>query len=108
MFGKAIGDGVDSILGSGVVLKNAVGVVGVIIIIAICIMPVIKLGTFCIMYQIASSVIEPFSDEKIVKLLSEMSTIFKILLAIVCSVSVLLIIGITMMIKISNSGMMYR
>ena len=60
------------------------------------------------MYSISSSLIEPIADEKIVKLLDEMSGIFKLLLGIVCSVSVLLIIGVTLVIKISNSGMMYR
>lgn len=71
-------------------------------------MPIIKLGTFTIMYSITSSIIQPLADDKIVKLLDEMSGIFKLLLAILCSVSVLLIIGVTLVIKISNSGMMYR
>lgn len=108
MCGKVIGDGVDSILGAGVVLKNGVGVVGVLIIIGICIIPIVKLATFSIMYSLTSSIIEPLADEKIVKLLEEMSGIFKLLLGIVCSASVLLIVGITLVIKISNSGMMYR
>ena len=108
MFGKVLGDGVDAILGAGVVIKNAVGIVGVIVIIGICIAPIIKLGTFSIMYSLASSVIEPIADQKIVQLLNEMSGIFKILLAILSSVSVLLIIGTTIIIKISNSSMMYR
>ncbi len=108
MYGKVLGDGVDSILGCGVILKNAVGLVGVIIIIGICLLPIIKLATFSIMYSITSSIIEPLADEKIVKLLDDMSGVFKLLLAIVCSVSVLLIIGVTLVIKISNSGMMYR
>lgn len=106
--GKVLGDGVDAVLGSGVVLKNAVGIVGVIIIIGICLMPIIKLATFSVIYTILSGIVEPLADTKIVKLLDEMSGIFKLLLAIVCSVSVLLIIGITLVIKISNSGMMYR
>lgn len=71
-------------------------------------MPIIKLGTFSIMYSLTSGIIQPLADEKIVKLLDEMSGIFKLLLAILCSVSVLLIIGVTLVIKISNSGMMYR
>ena len=79
-----------------------------IIIIGICVIPIIKLGLFSIAYALTSSIIEPLADEKIVKLLDEMSGIFKILLAIMCSVSVLLIVGITLIIKISNSGMMYR
>lgn len=108
MYGKVLGDGVDSILGCGVILKNAVGIVGVIIIIGICLLPIVKLTVFTIMYSLASAVVEPLADTKIVKLLDEMSDIFKLLLAIICSVSALLIIGITLVIKISNSGMMYR
>lgn len=106
--GKILGDSVDSILGCGLVLKNALGVVGVIIIIGICIIPVIKLAVLTIIYSIASAVVQPLADEKIVGLLDEFSGIFKLLLAVLCSVSALLIIGTTLVIKISNSGMMYR
>ena len=60
------------------------------------------------MYNISSAIIEPLADEKIVKLLEEFSDIFKLLLGILCSVSVLLIVGTTLVIRISNSGMMYR
>ena len=106
--GKVLGDVVDSVLGCGVILKNAVGIIGVIVIIGICIMPIIKIGTLSIIYSLASAVIQPIADEKVVKLLEEMGGIFKLLLAILCSLSVLLIIGVTMVVKISNSGMMYR
>ncbi len=106
--GKILGDGVDTVLGCGVVLKNAVGMVGVIVIVGICAMPIIKLTTFSIMYSLLSAVVQPIADIKIVKLLYEFGGVFKMLLAILCSVSFLLIIGITLIIKISNSGMMYR
>ena len=106
--GKVLGDVVDSVLGCGVILKNAVGVVGVIVIIGICILPVLKIATLSIMYSLASAVVQPVADDKIVKLLDEMSGVFKLLLAILCSLSVILIIGVTLVIKISNSRMMYR
>ena len=106
--GKVLGDVVDSVLGCGVILKNAVGFVGVIVILSICIMPIIKIGTLSIIYSLASAVVQPIADEKIVKLLDEMSGVFKLLLGILCALSVILIIGITMVVKISNSGMMYR
>lgn len=106
--GKVLGDVVDSVLGCGVILKNAIGFVGVIVIIGICIMSIIKIATLSIIYSLASAVVQPVADEKIVKLLDEMSGVFKLLLAILCSLSVILIVGITMVVKISNSGMMYR
>ena len=106
--GKVLGDVVDSVLGCGVILKNAVGFVGVIVIIGICAMPIIKIATLSIIYSLASAIVQPIADEKIVKLLEEMGGVFKVLLGIVCALSVMLIVGITMVIKISNSGMMYR
>ena len=103
-----IGDVVDSVLGCGVILKNAVGMVGVIVIIGICVMPIIKIATLSIIYSLASAVVQPIADEKIVKLLEEMGNTFKMLLAIMCSVSVMLIVGTTLVLKIANSGLMYR
>lgn len=106
--GKVLGDVVDSVLGCGVILKNAVGFIGVIVILGICIIPIIKIATLSIIYSLSSAVIQPIADNKIVKLLDEMGGVFKLLLGILCSLSVLLIIGVTMVVKISNSGMMYR
>lgn len=74
--GKILGDVVDSVLGCGVILKNAIGLIGVIVVIGICIVPIIKIATLSIMYNLASAVIQPISDEKIVKLLEEMGRNF--------------------------------
>lgn len=106
--GKILGDSIDTVIGCSNILKNAVGIVGVLVIIGICIMPIIKLAVLTISYHLAAAVCQPIADEKIVKLLDEMGGTFKVLLAIMCSISVMLIIGTTLVIKISNSGMMYR
>ena len=106
--GKILGDAVDTVLGCGVILKNAVGVIGVIIIIGICIMPIIKLGILMLSYKILSAIIQPIADEKIVSLLEEVGDIFKIFLGILCAISFMLIIGTTLVLKMSNSSMMYR
>lgn len=106
--GKILGDAVDTVLGCGLVLKNAVGIVGVIVVIGICIMPILKLATLTISYKLVSVVAQPISDKKIVELLEQMGDIFKILLAILSAMSFMLIIGTALVLKISNSGMMYR
>lgn len=106
--GKILGDVVDSVLGCGVILKNAVGFVGVIIIIGICILPILKLTVLTFSYKLVASVSEVIADEKIVKLLDEIADIFKILLAILVSIMFMVIIGTTLLIKMSNTGMMFR
>lgn len=106
--GKILGDAVDTVIGCTSILKNAVGIVGVIVILGICITPIIKLVLLMTTYYIGSAICEPMADAKIVKLLSEIGDTFRVLLAILCSLAVMLIIGTTLVMKISNSGLMYR
>lgn len=106
--GKILGDVVDSVLGCGLILKNAVGFVGVIVIIGICIMPILKLTVLTFSYKLVASISEVIADSKIVKLLDEIGDIFKILLAILVAVTFMVIIGTTLLVKMSNTGMMFR
>ena len=106
--GKILGDAVDSVIGCASILKNAVGIVGVVVIVGICIKPVIKLTLLMATYYIGSAICEPLADKKIVSLLEQMGDTFKILLAILSSLSVMLIIGTTLVMKITNNSLMYR
>lgn len=106
--GKILGDAVDTVLGSGVILKNAVGVIGVIIIIGICIMPIIKLAILTFCYKLLGAVTEVIADKKITSLLDQIGDVFKIFLGILSAISVMLIIGTALVLKMSNSAMMYR
>ena len=106
--GKALGESVDMVIGSTALLKNSIGIVGMFVIIVICAMPIIKLTILTITYYFASAICETLADKKIVSLLEQMGGTFKVLLGIMFFVAVLLIIGLAMCIKISNSGMMYR
>ena len=106
--GKILGDVVDSVLGCGVILKNAVGFLGVIIIIGICILPILKISILTISYKLLASISEVVADSKIVSLLDQVADIFKILLGILVAVSFMVMIGATLLVKMSNSGMMFR
>lgn len=81
---------------------------GIIVVVSICILPIIKLAIMSIAFNLSAALSEPIADKKIVSVLEQMGDTFKVLLAMVCTVSVMLIIGLTLVIKITNSGMMYR
>ena len=106
--GKILGDAVDTVIGCSSILKNATGIVGIVIIIGIVVLPIVKLAVLMGIYYWGSALCQPIADSKIVSLLDQMGDTFKTFLAIMCSVSVMFIIGVTLVIKISNSGMMYR
>lgn len=100
--GKILSDTAETVLGSGVVLKNAVGIIGVIVIIGICAMPIIRLAVLTVLYSVLSAVCQPIADKKIIGIIEQMKDTFQVLLGMVCSISIMLIIGITIVIKISN------
>lgn len=100
--GKILSDTAETVLGSGIVLKNAVGIIGVIVIVGICAIPIIKLGVLTLIYHVLSAVCQPIADKKIVDIIEQMKDTFKILLAMVCSISIMLIIGVTIVIRISS------
>ena len=106
--GKILGDATDAVIGCSGILKNAVGFVGIIVIIGICIAPIIKLAILSLTYHIASCICQPIADEKVIGLLDSICDTFKILLAIIFCVSVMLIIGLTIVIKVSNGTLLYR
>jgi stage III sporulation protein AE len=106
--GKILGDTVETVIGCSNILKNTVGFIGVIIIIGIVLVPIIKIAVFTICFKLTASLGEAVADSKIIKLISEISENYQILLGILISASVMFIIGITLVLKISNSSLMYR
>lgn len=108
VIGKILGDATDAVIGCAGILKNAVGFVGVIVILGICLSPIIKLTILTITYYLASALCQPIADAKIVNLLGSVADTFKTLLAIIFCVTVLLIVGLTIVIKISNATLLYR
>lgn len=106
--GKILGDATDAVIGCAGIIKNAVGFIGILVVIGICIMPIIKLALLSFTYYIASCICQPIADEKIISLLDSIGDTFKIFLAIIFCVSVMLIIGLTIVMKISNVTLLYR
>ena len=106
--GKILGDATDAVIGCAGILKNAVGFVGIIVILGLCLSPIIKLTILAVTYSLASAISQPIADNKIVNLLGSIADTFKTLLAIVFCVTVILIVGLTIVIKISNATLLYR
>ncbi len=60
------------------------------------------------MYKLLGALAEIVSDKKITSLIDQIGDVFKIFLGILSSLSVMLIIGTALVLKISNNVMMYR
>lgn len=61
----------DVIIGSGALIKNGIGVVAAVLIVAICLIPVAEVACYAFVYQVLGAVAEPISDQRLTKAISQ-------------------------------------
>lgn len=93
--GDVLGSVTESVLGAGILLKNAIGVAGVIVIITICAIPVIKLAVTTLIYRVSSAAVQPISDKRMLNCVIASADAAALLLQTVLIGAVLFLLTIT-------------
>jgi stage III sporulation protein AE len=93
--GDALGGVTETILGAGVLLKNAIGVAGLIVILAITAAPFLKLLMITVVYKVGSAALQPISDKRFIDCISAAAKSAAMLLQAVFVGAVLFLITIT-------------
>lgn len=68
--GGVMGSAGEIILSCGILIKNSLGVIGLIILFVIAVIPVLKIGCFWVMYHLISIVLQPVADARITECVS--------------------------------------
>lgn len=68
--GSVLGSAAETILGAGIVLKNAIGAAGICVLIIILCVPLIRIIFYAFIYRFAAALVQPISDKRIVECLS--------------------------------------
>jgi stage III sporulation protein AE len=93
--GNAIGSVAETVIGAGVLLKNAIGVAGLVVIIIICLVPIVQLTVVTLIYKFSSASLQPISDKRIVECISASAKSAQMLLQCVLVAAVLFLLTIT-------------
>jgi stage III sporulation protein AE len=93
--GKFLNDAFDTVVSCSMLIKNGIGVAGLVVLLLICLFPLIKILSIIAIYKISSALIEPILDNQVVKCLNDMSNSLMIVFASVFSVGVLFFVFIT-------------
>lgn len=102
--GDALGGVAETVLGAGVLLKNAIGVAGLIVILTICAVPFLKLLMITVVYKVGCAALQPISDKRFIECISASAKSAGMLLQTVFVGAVLFIITITI-VAITTGGM---
>ena len=100
--GGILSESVETVLNCSSVIKNSVGVVGVILVFFIAVMPIVNIIAAMLTFRLVAAFCEPIAHKSLVECISCMANGISMVFSMLVSVSVMFIIIITVMINIST------
>lgn len=86
----------ETVLGTAVLLKNAVGVAGLLVVVLISLAPVVRLAVCTLLYKAAGAVVQPISDRRITECISGVGEGVGLLLKTISITAVMFLITLAM------------
>ena len=104
--GGILAETVETVMNCSVLIKNSVGILGILCLIALAAFPLLKVGGMLILFRLTAAFCEPVSDSKIVVCLSELANAISVLFSILAAVTVMFIIVLTIVLNAGNTALM--
>ena len=92
ILGGYISGGLNLLLSSSILIKNAIGVGGMLLLFATAIVPVIKLVVFMFALKLTSAILEPLTDNRISNFISMLAKAISLLIVIILGVAFMYVV----------------
>lgn len=106
--GRMFSDAADTVLNASLLVKNAVGLAGVLILITLCAFPALKILVLALIYNISSAVLQPLGNSPIISALGTIGKSLLFVFAALATVGLMFFLAITIIIAAGNISMMVR
>ena len=104
--GGILAESVETVMNCSVVIKNSVGVVGIIAVVLTALMPILKICAILIIFRLSAAVAEPVSDAKIITCISRLADSISVLFSMLAAVTVMFVIILTVVVNAGSSVLM--
>lgn len=106
--GKLFSDALEAVIGTSLLLKNAVGLVGIVGVFFICAFPILKIVSLMLIYKISAAIIQPIGDKMIADSLNLMSNSLTMVFAAVTAVCIMFFFVIAIIVGAGDFSLMLR
>jgi stage III sporulation protein AE len=106
--GRLFSDATETVIGASLLVKNAIGLTGVVILILLCAFPAIKILTLAFIYNLSAAIMQPLGDNPIITCLQTIGKSMIYVFAALAAVGLMFFLAITIMITVSNVSVMMR
>lgn len=106
--GRTISEAADTVVGASLLVKNTVGLAGVIILLMICAFPAIKILSLAFIYNFAAAVMQPLGNSPVIESLSTIGKTLIFVFAALAAVGLMFFLAVTIVITSGNISVMMR
>ncbi|MFW5433091.1 stage III sporulation protein AE [Paenibacillus apiarius] len=106
--GRVFSDATDTVISASLLVKNAVGLTGVIILLFLCAFPAIKIMTLALIYNVSAAVMQPLGDSPVVGCLKTVGKSMIYVFAALSAVGLMFFLAITILLTAGNVTVMMR
>ena len=104
VLGGILSDATESVMAGAALLKNAVGVIGLIAVLGICLTPFLQLGIHYLVYKLTAALAGTVADKRLSDLIDSISGAFGLILGMTGACSLLLLISIVSAVTALKGG----
>lgn len=108
VIGKTLSDAADLIMGSSILLKNGLGILGAGVVFFIAVFPLLKILSLTWVYQIAAALVQPAGAGNIAKMLTTMAKSLQMVFAAVGMVALMFFVSLAVIVGAANMTVMVR
>ncbi|QHT63873.1 stage III sporulation protein AE [Paenibacillus lycopersici] len=108
VIGKTFSDAADTVISASLLVKNAIGIAGVVIILFLCAFPAVKIMTLAIIYNVSAAVMQPLGDSPIVNCLQTIGKTLIYVFAALAAVGLMFFLAITIILTAGNAAVMMK
>ena len=102
VMGGYLSDGMDLILSSSILIKNSIGLVGILLIISTIISPILEIVVCSLMLKLVSAILQPLGNHKTSSFLGSVSKSITMLSTSIIAIGFMYIISVGMLMSASN------
>lgn len=95
-FGNSVNAVAEIMVGSGIIIKNGVGLAGSLILLLLCMGPLVKVGIMALFYKLAAAVVQPIADKRLAGCISGMGEGARLMGKILVTANVMLLVTIAL------------
>lgn len=102
--GNSLNSVAETVMGAGTLIKNAIGVTGLVVIVLICVIPLVKLVVTMLIYKVGVAIVQPISDKRVISCISGAANAAGLLVYVVSIAAVLFMVTIAILAATTSIG----